>query len=280
MAPRTQPTDDDWTSVTDAKKRKQIQDRLAQRARRQRLREAKSSTKQQKQQDETSGADETQGDQLPGTQPLPELSQGFSSTLFDLPSFTDIDLNLMPDDLDIAKCPLSLMTNQLQSLGNCSEENEAMPQTVVNKASPSSLDSYSLTPTTSKVSGLLSSLYGQPSFPMTVYTAMYINGDMLGLTCGTIIPSRSSPCGPDIPLPLQPTYKQLTVLHCRWIDRFPFPKMRDNIISLGGLVDDEELLRDMFTMPCFEIAPGKLPWDPKAWTLLRPFADKWGYLFL
>jgi len=34
MARKTDPSEDDWRNVEDAKKRKQIQDRLAQRARR------------------------------------------------------------------------------------------------------------------------------------------------------------------------------------------------------------------------------------------------------
>jgi hypothetical protein len=38
-------------------------------------------------------------------------------------------------------------------------------------------------------------------------------------------------------------------VHPRWYDRLPFPRMRDSLIKLVGVIDEEELLRDLFTMP-------------------------------
>jgi len=71
---------------------------------------------------------------------------------------------------------------------------------------------------------------------------------------------------------------QLTTIHARWIDRIPFPKMRDNLITLFGMLDDEEIIADIFTIPSFAITPGCASWDPRAWKIEKPFADKWGYL--
>jgi len=118
----------------------------------------------------------------------------------------------------------------------------------------------------------------QPQFPLTVFGALYINGQILGLSCGTTVPAKSTPASPDVPFPLHPTDLQLVTIHSRWIDRFPFPKMRDNLISLSGVMDDEELLRDICTMPSFTITPGQPAWEPRAWIMEPPFAEKWGYL--
>ena len=100
----------------------------------------------------------------------------------------------------------------------------------------------------------------------------------MGLTCGTVVPAKSPPC-PEIPEPLRPTALQLTTIHARWIDRFPFPKMRDNLISLSGIIEEEEFLRDLFSMQSFSIQPSKPGWDPNAWSIGKAFAEKWGYLF-
>ncbi|PVI04463.1 hypothetical protein DM02DRAFT_177910 [Periconia macrospinosa] len=289
MAPRTRPDDDDWRHVEDAKKRKQIQDRLAQRARRQRLREAKTNAKPQKHQDETPTRDETQEQQhhLHLQQPLPDVSRDFTSTLVDMPCIAEGDLDMMPNSLDIAECHFSQSAlggmNLYNSSGSTPESNDSnesqhlLPQTTASASIWS--DPFSRTSETS-IPSIVCSINRQPGFPLTVHGALYINGNLLGLKCGTVVPAKSTPCRADVPLPLQPTITQLTVLHSRWIDRFPFPKMRDNIITLGSVVDDEELLKDIVLMPSFEITPGKLPWDPKAWTMQKPFADKWGYLFL
>jgi hypothetical protein len=102
---------------------------------------------------------------------------------------------------------------------------------------------------------------------------------VLGIPCSVVIPAKSSPVGPDVPLALHPTELQLITVHSPWIDRFPFPKMRNSLISLSGVINDEEFVRDMALMPSFEIVPGRMPWDPRAWKIQKPFADKWGYLF-
>jgi hypothetical protein len=114
---------------------------------------------------------------------------------------------------------------------------------------------------------------------MTVWAALFENGAMMGLPCSTCVPSRSVPVGEEIPESLQPTELQLTTIHPRWIDRFPFPRMRDNMITVMSLIDEDEFLRDLFCMTSFTIRPGAAPGDPTAWKIGKEFSTKWGYLF-
>lgn len=124
--------------------------------------------------------------------------------------------------------------------------------------------------------------YGDPfaaEIPPTVFAALWDNGAMMGLSCGTSVPAKSRPVGNEIPEALRPTTLQLTTTHPIWIDRFPFARMRDNFISLSGLIDEEEFLRDLFSMDSFTIKPGKAGWDSTAWSINPSFAEKWGFLF-
>jgi len=119
----------------------------------------------------------------------------------------------------------------------------------------------------------------QPQIPISVHGALYINGRLLGLKCSNTIPSKSTPATPDLPLPLYPTPIQLLTVHHRWLDMFPFPKMRDNAITMSAVIDEEEFLADLFIIPSFTILPGRACWDPRGWRMERGFAEKWGYLF-
>lgn len=119
----------------------------------------------------------------------------------------------------------------------------------------------------------------EPHYPLTVLGALFINGQLLGMTCGAPVAAKSLPVSPDVPLSLHPTATQLLIIHFTGIDRFPFPKMRDNVINMSAVIDEEEFSRDLFLMPSFSITPGAAPWDPKAWSIEKPFADKWGFLF-
>lgn len=112
----------------------------------------------------------------------------------------------------------------------------------------------------------------------TVFTALFKNGRVLGVPCGSQM-SRKSKMRPGIPPPLQPTLLQTTTMHTSWIDRFPFPRMRDNFIMLNAVIDEEEFLQSLFDTHSFTIVPGTMSWDPNGWIMSKEFADEWGYLF-
>ena len=145
-----------------------------------------------------------------------------------------------------------------------------------NATVPSSSSSLSFSPASI---GQTCSLSYELPYPPTVFSALYVNGEILGLSMCESIPSRSMPVSPDVPVPLRPTTTQLLTIHSTGIDRFPFPKMRDNTINLSAIIDVEEFSKDLFTMPSFTITPGAASWDPRAWKIERPFAEKWGFLF-
>lgn len=115
--------------------------------------------------------------------------------------------------------------------------------------------------------------------PMTVWAALYVNGSIMGLTCSMCFPSKSKPAASNVPAILHPTAIQLYSIHPPWIDRFPFPRMRDNLVTLIGLLDEEEFLQDLFCMSSFKIKSGGASWDPNAWTISKSFCAKWGFLF-
>jgi hypothetical protein len=56
--------------------------------------------------------------------------------------------------------------------------------------------------------------------------------------------------------------------------------MRDSLIRLRGVVDEEELLKDLFTMPSFRIDGGGEAWDPRAWKMESEWEGKWGWLMI
>jgi hypothetical protein len=100
-----------------------------------------------------------------------------------------------------------------------------------------------------------------------------------------VLPQREST--PDdhshIPLTLRPTRIQKSVPHHPWLDFFPLPKMRDNLIEAGDEWDDEQLCHDIMgfwgesTMDSGLLVWGE-PWDIRNWEVTEPFLKKWQWI--
>lgn len=119
-----------------------------------------------------------------------------------------------------------------------------------------------------------------PSDPKTgAIIAVTENGTLLGLTCNGSKFDRSAPQPLTVPDSLYPTPLQLATPHHDWIDRFPFPRMRDNMIILNDTIDVKQILCDFFLMRSFSVRSGGASWDPDAWLISPEFNAKWGYLF-
>ncbi|OJI86338.1 hypothetical protein ASPTUDRAFT_63799 [Aspergillus tubingensis CBS 134.48] len=83
-----------------------------------------------------------------------------------------------------------------------------------------------------------------------------------------------------IPLNLLPTTTQCSVPHHPWFDCFPFPQMRDNLITAGEGFDDCELCEDMMdpTNGDIGIMVWGDPWLPQSWEVSELFVQKWAWV--
>lgn len=84
------------------------------------------------------------------------------------------------------------------------------------------------------------------------------------------------------PLSLRPTSIQRKIDHHPWIDLWPIPKMRDNLLLAAGLYDEDELCNALVE---FKDVPNEQsglvvwgePWDPASWEVSETFAQNWAW---
>lgn len=98
--------------------------------------------------------------------------------------------------------------------------------------------------------------------------------------------------GAALPPALQPTEIQRLVPHHPWLDLIPIPKLRDNLILAGDLIDDIKLCHDLCGNSVSRVAPKhsseangetglivwKDPWDPSGWEITETFFRNWGWI--
>lgn len=90
------------------------------------------------------------------------------------------------------------------------------------------------------------------------------------------------------PQSLAPTVLQRTVRHHPWIDLFPLPRFRDNILLAleADFIDEDELCGDLLNVEdahrSTNAKPSLLVWgepsDPRGWEASAGFLQKWAWL--
>jgi hypothetical protein len=132
-----------------------------------------------------------------------------------------------------------------------------------------------------------------------VSSALARNADMLGVTAefyewegispfvkqGPTIGLTSPRRSVDWPANLHPTSLQCSMPHHPWLDLFPWPKVRDNMLEAfedPSMCDEDELCHDICEYQGHEIDPPVIvwgdAWDPRSWEITPAFLMKWGWL--
>ncbi|KAJ8111516.1 hypothetical protein OPT61_g5910 [Boeremia exigua] len=86
------------------------------------------------------------------------------------------------------------------------------------------------------------------------------------------------------PISLQPTQLQLTMEHHPWVDCFPCPQLRDNLLRAfehPDICDEDEICHDICDLTDTK-EPMLLIWgppeDPRSWEVSQSFLNKWAWL--
>ncbi|PLB51989.1 hypothetical protein P170DRAFT_352882 [Aspergillus steynii IBT 23096] len=83
-----------------------------------------------------------------------------------------------------------------------------------------------------------------------------------------------------IPTSLSPTATQRSIPHHPWLDCFPFPGMRDNLVHAAESFNDCELCTDIMDPSNGDV--GMMvwgdPWLPQNWEVSELFVQKWSWV--
>ncbi|EUC46541.1 hypothetical protein COCMIDRAFT_35894 [Bipolaris oryzae ATCC 44560] len=92
-----------------------------------------------------------------------------------------------------------------------------------------------------------------------------------------------------VPGNLVPTVVQLSIRHHPWLDLFPLPRMRDNLLLATNSYLSPEEEQEPFD-DIMDSGRGKHewtglvvwgePWDPQNWEVSKPFLEKWYWLMI
>ncbi|PYI29538.1 hypothetical protein BP00DRAFT_427415 [Aspergillus indologenus CBS 114.80] len=130
---------------------------------------------------------------------------------------------------------------------------------------------------------------------MNVYRAFATNMATLGMGTGaewmhddalspfTTLQPHGARDPTALPLHLRPTKLQQTVPHHPWLDFFPLPRLRDNLVAMADRFDDEELCLDIMGFwdsptQTYSLLVWGEPSDPANWEITEDFLRKWPWV--
>ncbi|KAL4810912.1 hypothetical protein BDV18DRAFT_3404 [Aspergillus unguis] len=128
---------------------------------------------------------------------------------------------------------------------------------------------------------------------VNVFRAFMSNMNTLGMSAGpgwmedeALSPFSTSSPGyvseENLPLSLRPTKVQRKMSHHPWLDFFPFPRIRDNLIMAGNFDDYPLCLDIMGFWTVTDEACGLLVWgeptDPRSWEVSENFLKRWPWV--
>ncbi|TGO68493.1 hypothetical protein BOTNAR_0024g00450 [Botryotinia narcissicola] len=273
--------EDDWTGITDKRRRKKIQDRLNQRiTRKRKLLKSKVQEKEGQSQLHNEGSDliSTQlSRQFPfshGDHQAPELyrttaQQTSPRQILPHTNSTDIeDIDLIqacrPDSPETQSFLLHFSTRAYQNyLHSSLSLDNAMLLIQFNTTRAFLANAQTLGLTTSSMARAACSRFfvdltaGKTSFTLDLSS---------------------------LPLSLHPTPLQREIPHHPWIDLLPIPQLRDNLLRRNNQFDEVELCREMRGVKSAKlgrrngIIVWRDPWDESGWEVTETFARNWAWV--
>ncbi|KAJ5656077.1 hypothetical protein N7507_008027 [Penicillium longicatenatum] len=127
-----------------------------------------------------------------------------------------------------------------------------------------------------------------PVTNLNVVNALLINASFLGLTFELLnedIVSTFNIVGPmtlHLPPSLQPTTTQKEIIHHPWVDLMPMQSLRDTILANLGKYDEDEFCGDLHGEIGASDGIGLIswgePWDPSAYEISEVVFRKWAWL--
>ncbi|KAL2837242.1 hypothetical protein BJY01DRAFT_46810 [Aspergillus pseudoustus] len=295
--------EDNWKGVLDPQRRRTLQNRLNQRARRRRLKATRS--------DKTPGSpDESSTGNSPAdstaTQPSDQPSTPANRTPNDNPPPNNSDTGSLSKKSSPAPSSASTTSNTTSTCLNQIPFIELDRFKILGPSAKKSLRAMCDLEAFYRAEFAAGSLRTELLLGLTrlnFLRALHVNIDVLGYSAAEMHDDAFSPFGcanaakvaynpvHSLPAALRPTRIQLTVPHHPWLDLIPFPTLRDNLILLGEDLDDTQLCHDMSgkAVPLVPekragLAAGETgvivwrdPWDPSGWEVTESFSRRWGW---
>ncbi|KAH8680002.1 hypothetical protein BGZ60DRAFT_481645 [Tricladium varicosporioides] len=269
--------EDDWTGVSDQKDRRRRQNRINQRAHRQRK-------------------DGKMPHAAPIFRPIQPSLRGMvqGQPVLKVSGASELLPSRGPGTIEIS---MSTLKKELQAISSSQKEQDV--NGLVRYAHKDSPDVRNFLERTT-VPG--SNIESRVIFPLSsdhlltlvkynIFRAIVANALCLGIDPSTICREEPLPVNfEDLPassLPpnLQPTNIQRATPHHVLIDLFPLPEVRNNLLLAGNQYDSEALAADIFDVGVQSHLPERQgfivwgePWDAGGWEVSESFAKRWPWV--